>query len=190
MCGKWRLVLTGIGNPEPQYARTRHNVGLYMLELLRKRLSLQNKAYSPVPHTGGKVHYIEGENCTLLKSGGQYMNLSGEQVCKVWARYAKYQARHVVIHDELSVACGKVQLRAASASIRGHNGLRSLVQCSGGRVPFARLAVGIGRDPGSNSRDPASVSRWVLGTLTPQEQHTLVTESEPAAWRALAQYIS
>ncbi|EHN01984.1 Pth1p [Saccharomyces cerevisiae x Saccharomyces kudriavzevii VIN7] len=161
-----------------------------MLELLRKRLGLQDRTYSPVPHTGGKVHYIEGEHCTLLRSDGQYMNLSGEQVCKVWARYAKHQARHVVIHDELGVACGKVQLRAASASIRGHNGLRSLVKCSGGRVPFAKLAVGIGRDPGSNSRDPASVSRWVLGALLPQEQQALLTQSEPAAWRALNQYLS
>ncbi|EJS43362.1 pth1p [Saccharomyces arboricola H-6] len=190
MCGKWRLVLTGIGNPEPQYAGTRHNVGLYMLELLRKRLGLQDRTYSPVPHTGGKVHYIEGEHCTLLRSDGQYMNLSGEQICKVWARYAKYQAQHVVIHDELSVRCGKVQLRAATASIRGHNGLRSLVKCSGGRVPFAKLAVGIGRDPGSHSRDPASVSRWVLGALTSQEQQTLLTQSEPATWSALARYTS
>ncbi|AJU21037.1 BAF_collapsed_G0025560.mRNA.1.CDS.1 [Saccharomyces cerevisiae] len=190
MSGKWRLVLTGIGNPEPQYAGTRHNVGLYMLELLRKRLGLQGRTYSPVPNTGGKVHYIEDEHCTILRSDGQYMNLSGEQVCKVWARYAKYQARHVVIHDELSVACGKVQLRAPSTSIRGHNGLRSLQKCSGGRVPFAKLAIGIGREPGSRSRDPASVSRWVLGALTPQELQTLLTQSEPAAWRALTQYIS
>ncbi|CEP64545.1 aminoacyl-tRNA hydrolase LALA0_S12e01354g [Lachancea lanzarotensis] len=165
------VCITGIGNPEPQYALSRHNAGLLMLDLLKEQLSRSSsKPYLPC-NSNGKVKRCQLDDIMLLRADGDYINLSGKTVTPLWKKLGS-GIQHVVVHDELSLAMGKVQLRKPDSSVRGHNGLKDLTKHFGGN--FYRLAVGIGRPL---QRDPDIVAKYVLSKFTNQELRTIQTES-------------
>ncbi|KAL3229155.1 Peptidyl-tRNA hydrolase [Nakaseomyces bracarensis] len=148
--------LTGIGNPEPQYRGSRHNVGLYVLDQL-KELLVPGETYSRAKG----VHILTKGCLTFIRSDMNYINLSGSSVRASWNKL--HNTDFTVIHDELSLQPGKLQLRNTGASHRGHNGLKSIQKLG---IPFQKLAIGIGRP---ESRDPQDVANYVLGQLTREE---------------------
>lgn len=156
-----RLVV-GLGNPGPEYARTRHNTGWLVLEELARRLS----ASSP-----RRAHRAEISEATvagrkvLLARPQTYMNLSGESV-RATMRYYKLGIEDlVVIYDDLDLAFGRIRLRPDGGA-GGHNGVKSIIS-SLGTQDFARVRVGIGRP---SRGDPM---RYVLGRWTPEEWESL-----------------
>ncbi|SCU96468.1 LAFA_0G06480g1_1 [Lachancea sp. 'fantastica'] len=172
------ICITGIGNPEPQYALSRHNAGLLMLDLLKSQFSQFSKPYMPC-NANSKVRRCQLGEILLLRADGDYINLSGKTVVPLWKKLGP-GVQHIVVHDELSLTLGKVQLRKPETSVRGHNGLKDLTRHFGGN--FYRLAVGIGRPL---QRDPEVVAKYVLSKFTKEELQVMETESAPKAMQHL-----
>ncbi|SCU87376.1 LADA_0E03642g1_1 [Lachancea dasiensis] len=163
--------ITGIGNPEPQYACTRHNAGLFMLDLLKEELSHSSRSQPYLPcSTTKKVKKCQWGDNLLLRADGDYINLSGKTVVPLWNRLGP-DFTHIVVHDELSLPVGKVQLRKPGTSVRGHNGLKDIAKRFGGG--FYRLAVGIGRPA---ERDSESVAQYVLAKFTKEERSIIESQ--------------
>lgn len=151
MAGEIDLIV-GLGNPGSQYARTRHNVGFWLLDQLAASgadLRVESKFQAEV----GTLK-LGGRRVALLKPT-TYMNLSGQAV-GAYARYYKIQpAAILVVHDELDLAPGTVRLKRGGGH-GGHNGLRDITAQIG--AEFLRLRLGIGH-PGSADK----VVEYVLG---------------------------
>jgi len=149
----WLVV--GLGNPGPEYERTRHNVGQMVLEELASRASGSFKRH----RSGARVAEVRLGTLpggapgprVVLAAPTSYMNLSGGPVAGL-ANYFDVTLDHVVVvHDELDVPFGAVRLKRGGGE-GGHNGLRSISK-SLGEKDYARTRVGIGRPPGR--QDPA-----------------------------------
>ena len=183
--------ITGIGNPEPAYRGTRHNVGLLMLELLGdKLLSLSSQGkqgvhldglqYRPCKSSPYASYLVVNPRLVLVRSDKTFINLSGQSVIPVWNQLPRH-TRHIVIHDDLSLPVGKVQLRKPGSSLRGHNGLRDIRRLSKS-TEFSMLSVGIDRP---QSRDPEVVASYVLSKFEPEELHKIRTVSFDNLWAKL-----
>ena len=143
-----RWIVAGLGNPGPEYAGNRHNVGHMVTALLAERAGARFKAH----RSGNDV--AEGrlaEVPVTLARPRAYMNLSGQPVAALTAFYKVPPDRLVVIHDELDIPFGELRLKLGGGS-GGHNGLRSITQALG-TPDYYRVRFGIGRPPGR--MDPA-----------------------------------
>ncbi|AET37621.1 aminoacyl-tRNA hydrolase Ecym_1391 [Eremothecium cymbalariae DBVPG len=172
------ICLTGIGNPEPQYQFTRHNAGLVLLDMIKEHY-LPNHPWRQctIPKVAAKFCHDIKNDMLFLRSDGDYINRSGHNILPIWKKVVPIKTCFVV-HDELSLPFGKVQLRLPGRSIRGHNGLRDIVAKVGPHIQFHCLAIGIGRPA---SRDPETVAQYVLQRLTTEELATLKQLALPAA---------
>jgi PTH1 family peptidyl-tRNA hydrolase len=143
-------LVVGLGNPGPEYAGTRHNVGFRVVELLATRagggkFSRHRKANAEVLE--GRL----GERRVVLAKPRTYMNVSGGPVAGLLKYYSVPVEDLVVVHDELDLEFGVVRLKRGGGE-GGHNGLRS-VSSSLGSKDYLRVRLGIGRPPGR--QDPA-----------------------------------
>ncbi len=184
----WLVV--GLGNPGPQYAGNRHNVGAMVVEhLAAGNLSggadggarlRSHKARARVAEvrlgtgTGGGP----GRRAVLAVPG-TYMNESGGPVAALMRFWSVPLERLIVIHDELDIDAGAVRLKRGGGE-GGHNGLRSISAALGSR-DYLRVRVGIGRPPGR--MDPAA---YVLKDFSAMERQTLPFVIDDAAEAALA----
>lgn len=137
------VLLAGLGNPGPQYAGNRHNVGFLVAEELAARVGGSFKAHK----SGAELLEcrIAGVRVVLAKPRS-YMNLSGGPV-KAAAQFFKIPPSGlVVVHDELDIDYGTVRLKLDGGE-NGHNGLRSISSALGTRE-YYRVRFGIGRPPG------------------------------------------
>lgn len=130
-------LIVGLGNPGPQYAGHRHNVGFRVVEQLASAgWSRESKFKADMVKAR-----IAGEDCWLMKPT-TFMNASGEAV-GAFARFHRLQADDiVVIHDELDIAPGAVRIKQGGGH-GGHNGVRD-IESHLGTPEFWRVRVGIG----------------------------------------------
>ena len=166
------LLVVGLGNPGPNYAKTRHNLGFVVADLLAGRIG-----------SNFKVHKRSGAEIATGRLGGRsvvlakprcYMNESGRQVAPLAKFYSVPPADIVVIHDELDIEFGRIRLKFGGG-VAGHNGLRSVASALGTN-DFQRVRIGIGRPPGR--KDGAS---FVLENFTAAEQAEIGVICEQAA---------
>ncbi len=166
------LLVVGLGNPGPQYAKTRHNVGFMVADVLAARIG--------VPF---KVHKKSGAEVATGRLGGRsvvlakprcYMNESGRQIGPLAKFYSIAPGDVIVIHDELDIDFSKVRLKLGGGE-GGHNGLRSVANALGSK-DFQRVRIGIGRPPGR--KDPAA---FVLEPFSSTERTEVPTLCELAA---------
>jgi len=131
-------LIVGLGNPGPEYAATRHNVGFRVVDLLAERHRLPGwKRHGNRLETSGTV---EGQSVVLLKPL-TYMNRSGEALA-ARGRKEPLELREILVcFDDLALPLGRLRLRP-SGSDGGHNGMRSLIARLG-TGDFPRLRVGI-----------------------------------------------
>jgi len=143
-------LVVGLGNPGPQYEKTRHNVGFMVADLLAGRLGGTFKVHkrSGAEIVTGRL----GNRPVILAKPRTYMNESGRHVGPLAKFYSVSPADVIVIHDELDIDFGKIRLKLGGGE-GGHNGLRSVVNALGTK-DFQRVRVGIGRPPGR--KDPAA----------------------------------
>jgi len=154
----WLVV--GLGNPGPKYERNRHNIGFRVVDELASKHGFPAwKGGKGGETTSGLVTTERGREKAVLLKPMEFMNLSGFATQRTMAFHHLELDHVLVIHDELDLDFGIVRLKNGGGH-GGHNGLRSIMeQCGGGS--FARLRMGIGRDPNKppGSKDAAS---WVL----------------------------
>ena len=154
-------LVVGLGNPGPEYADTRHNVGFHVVELLAARAGggrfSRHKSNADVLE--GR---LAGRRVVLAKPR-TYMNVSGGPVAGL-VRY--YGGELVVVHDDLDLGFGVVRLKLGGGE-GGHNGLRS-ISTSLGTKDYLRVRFGIGRPPGR--QDPAD---FVLKRFSATERKEL-----------------
>jgi PTH1 family peptidyl-tRNA hydrolase len=167
--GPW-LVL-GLGNPGPQHAGNRHNLGFMVVDLLAARAGAKfknHKSRAEVVETR-----IEGERAILAKSRS-YMNETGGPASALRDFFKAPLERLIVVHDEIDLDFGMLRVKLGGGD-NGHNGLRSLRR-SFGSGEFYRVRVGTGRPPGR--QDPAD---FLLRDFTAAERKVLGVEVDRAA---------
>ncbi|MBF6350501.1 MULTISPECIES: aminoacyl-tRNA hydrolase [Nocardia] len=165
-------LVVGLGNPGPEYERTRHNVGFLVADSLAERV-------------GGRftVHKKSGTDLLQARLDGRqvliakprsYMNLSGRPVSALARFFSVPPTEVIVVHDELDLPFGAVRLKRGGGE-GGHNGLRSI---SGALTTkdYLRTRIGIGRPPGR--QDPAD---FVLKPFAAAERKEVPVVVEQAA---------
>ena len=166
------LLVVGLGNPGPQYAKTRHNVGFMVADVLAGRMGAAFKVHkkSGAEIVTGRL----GHRPVVLAKPRTYMNESGRQVGPLAKFYSVSPADVIVIHDELDIDFGQIRLKLGGGE-GGHNGLRSVANALGTK-DFQRVRIGIGRPPGR--KDPAA---FVLENFSAAERPEVPTLCEMAA---------
>ncbi len=167
----------GLGNPGPQYAMHRHNVGFMAVDTIADM-----HGFGPVQKKfqGWAQEGRIGTDKILLLKPATFMNESGRAVSEALRFYKLTTADLTVFHDELDLAPMKVKLKRGGGTA-GHNGLRSIDQHLG--ADFRRVRIGIGH-PGHKDR----VTGYVLGNYAKSEIDDLAgmlgAISAEAAWLA------
>lgn len=132
------LLIVGLGNPGPQYAGHRHNVGAMAVDAIHAR-----HTFSPWRsrfHADIAEGHLGGDKAVLMKPT-TFMNESGQAVGEALRFYKLEPANIVVIHDELDLAPGKTRVKTGGGAA-GHNGLRSVTAHIGN--DYRRIRIGIG----------------------------------------------
>ena len=154
------LILVGLGNPEPQYIKTRHNAGWWLIDLLAERHNIDIKRAHSTTRLG--VGKIDGYTVALAKPR-TYVNRSGAAVNYLLTRLGADRDRLLVVYDEIALSPGKLRLRPGG-SAAGHNGMKSIIDALGSQ-DFKRLRIGVGGPPPGTDR-----VGWVLGEMSPEDQ--------------------
>ncbi|MFN2501373.1 MAG: aminoacyl-tRNA hydrolase [Pyrinomonadaceae bacterium] len=137
--GNWLIV--GLGNPGPEYAKTRHNLGFMLVDLLALQLQTQVKRTECRSLVGRAV--IENQMVELAKPQ-TFMNLSGEAVSCLMAKEERSFAKLIVISDDLALPFGTIRIRPKGTH-GGQNGLRSIIDRLKTQE-FSRVRIGIQPD--------------------------------------------
>jgi peptidyl-tRNA hydrolase, PTH1 family len=176
-------LIVGLGNPGREYARTRHNVGFRVLNILAERLNVE--------FDRGKFHgdYASAELAPesgheeafklLLVKPQTFMNRSGETVLGFSAYFKIGLEDVLVVADDVALALGRLRVRK-SGSDGGHNGLRDIIQWLGSRE-FARLRVGVGGREEDAEYQPEDLAAHVLSRFSAAEEEVLAQRLNVAA---------
>ncbi|MGW0533541.1 aminoacyl-tRNA hydrolase [Streptomyces sp. NPDC003032] len=141
-------LIAGLGNPGPDYAMNRHNVGFMVADLLARRMGAKFKRAAKA-----QAQVVEGRigapgpasRRVILVKPMSYMNVSGGPVTALRDFY-KVPTEHIVaVHDELDIDYGTLRLKLGGGD-NGHNGLKSMTKAMG--PDYHRVRFGIGRPPG------------------------------------------
>lgn len=132
-------LIVGLGNPEPEYSKTRHNMGFDVINKLSKKFNIevQKEKYNSLYGTG----IIEDEKVILLKPQ-TYMNLSGEAVKPFMDFYKVKPENIIVIYDDIDIETGTIKIRKKGGA-GTHNGMKSVVH-ELNTEEFPRIRVGTG----------------------------------------------
>lgn len=158
-------LVVGLGNPGPEYAETRHNLGFKVIEALDEALAIEVKKRKFGARIGEGQY--AGKKLILMKPW-KFMNRSGEPVATAVGFYKLGFRDLMVITDDMALEAGKVRIRA-QGSAGGHNGLADLIEKLGSNA-FARCRLGIGGCPSAWAVD------YVLGRPE-QEDRVLLNQA-------------
>ncbi len=153
------FLLAGLGNPGPEYARHRHNVGFMAVERIAEAhgFGAWRRRFQ-----GVAVEGVLGGRKTLLLKPLTFINHSGQSVGEAVRFFKLDPADVVVLYDEIDLASGKVRTKQGGGH-SGHNGIRSIHAHIG--QDYRRVRIGVGH-PGQKER----VIGHVLGNFTGDEQ--------------------
>lgn len=163
-------LIVGLGNPESDYANTRHNMGFNVINKLAKEYGLD------VSRKKFKSEYekavIEGQKVIFVKPQ-TFMNSSGEAVIEFVNFYKIELDKIIIIYDDIDIEPGKIRIRK-SGSPGSHNGMKSIVHFLNNEN-FPRIRVGIGR-PSENF----NMIEYVIGAIPEEDKHLLDVGVETA----------
>jgi len=162
----WLVV--GLGNPGPEYAGNRHNIGFMVADLLAERVGGRFKRAQKA-----QAQVVEGRigppgpasRRLVLAKPMAFMNLSGGPVTALRDFYKVPTERIVAVHDELDIDFGTLRLKLGGGD-NGHNGLKSMTKSLG--PDYLRVRAGIGRPPGR-----MDVAAFVLKDFSATERKEL-----------------
>lgn len=172
--GPWLVV--GLGNPGPEYAANRHNIGFMVADLLAERIGGRFKRAQKA-----QAQVVEGRigppgpanQRVVLAKPQSFMNLSGGPVTALRDFYKVSTGRIVAIHDELDIDYATLRLKLGGGD-NGHNGLKSITRSLG--PDYLRVRAGIGRPPGR-----MDVAAFVLKDFSSTERKELAWFVDRAA---------
>jgi PTH1 family peptidyl-tRNA hydrolase len=165
-------LIVGLGNPGPNYERTRHNAGADLVLELAKSLHVELKHESKFFGDTARVT-LDGHDVRLLIPS-TFMNLSGKSVNALAKFYQIAPEAILVVHDELDKPPGEARFKKGGGH-GGHNGLRDTIKCLGNNKEFARLRIGIGH-PGKAKQ----VADYVLKKASPNDQQLIINSIDDA----------
>lgn len=167
-------LVVGLGNPGPEYTKTRHNAGVWFVEELASRYNISLKPEKKYAGLYGKG-YI-GEHLVHLLVPTTFMNRSGQAV-SLLANFFKIPVDDMLVaHDELDILPGICKIKKGGGH-GGHNGLRDIIARMANNKDFYRLRIGIDH-PGHKDR----VTGHVLGKA-PQHEQQLIEQAIDEASR-------
>jgi len=139
------FLIAGLGNPGKAYQANRHNVGFMVVDRLARQHGIrwESKGRNRFAALSGKGA-VEDQPVVLVKPQ-TYMNLSGEAVGALGRFYKVPLERIAVIHDDIDLVLGRVQVRRGGGD-GGHRGIGSIVAYLGD-PGFVRIRVGVDRPP-------------------------------------------
>ncbi len=167
-------LIAGLGNPGPEYTKTRHNAGVWFVEELAQRNNISLRPEKKYTGLYGKG-LIGGELVHLLIPT-TFMNRSGQSVAPL-ANFFRINVENILIaHDELDMLPGSVKIKQGGGH-GGHNGLKDIIARMANNREFFRLRIGIGH-PGHRDK----VTGHVLGKA-PQSEQVLIEQAIDEATR-------
>lgn len=134
-------LVVGLGNPGAEYRHSPHNMGFAVVEQMARRLGVELSRHRAHAMCGSASI---GEIKVWLIEPHTFMNLSGKSVRQWFEIEECGPGDLIVIHDELDLPWGRLQIRLQGGSA-GHNGIESIID-SIGTKEFVRLRVGVGSD--------------------------------------------
>ncbi len=162
-------LIVGLGNPGPQYAETRHNVGFQFVDYLAGKHGLSFSTFRFNAHLAfGKV---KGQEVVLAKPL-TFMNLSGQAVKPLLKSLGTSPENLLVVYDDMDLPLGAIRLRPKGGA-GGHRGMQSIIDALG-RQDFPRLRFGIGRPARGDPVD------YVLGEFSEEEKAVMALAFERA----------
>ncbi|MFR5683494.1 MAG: aminoacyl-tRNA hydrolase [Clostridia bacterium] len=171
-------LIAGLGNPEPEYSNTRHNMGFDTVNKLAKEyeIELTRSKFNGIYGSG----VIEEQKVLILKPQ-TYMNLSGQSI-KPFLDFYKIPLDHlIVIYDDMDIEKGIIKIRKKGGP-GTHNGMKSVVHELGSEE-FTRIRVGIGL-PEEND----DMINYVIGKLE-QEEMLLLEQGTTKAKEAVIEIL-
>lgn len=163
-------LIVGLGNPEEEYSKTRHNMGFNVINKIADKYGIEvNKKKFDALYGDG---VIEGEKVILLKPQ-TYMNLSGRAIVQVVNFYKIPLENVIVIYDDIDVEPGLIRIRKKGSS-GSHNGMKSVI-AELNSEEFARIRVGIGKPEYAHD-----MINYVIGAVPEEEQIKLEEGVEKA----------
>ena len=148
-------LVVGLGNPGPEYKKTRHNAGVWFVEELASRYNISLRPEKKYFGLYGKG--LIGNEVVHLLIPTTFMNKSGQSVAP-HANFFRIAVDNILVaHDELDMEPGVCKIKKGGGH-GGHNGLRDIISCMANNKEFYRLRIGIGH-PGHRDR----VTGHVLG---------------------------
>ncbi len=133
-------LIVGLGNPEPEYSRTRHNMGFDAVNLLAEKhgIEFDKKGFDGIYGIGT----IENEKVILLKPQ-TFMNESGKSIIAVKNFYKIENENIIVIYDDIDVDIGTIKLKKKGGP-GTHNGMKSVVEYLE-TIDFPHIRIGTGK---------------------------------------------
>lgn len=164
-------LIVGLGNPENEYAHTRHNMGFDAINELAQNngMTITKSKFESLYETG----IIQGKKVILLKPQ-TYMNLSGQAIKKVVDFFNIKPEEILVIYDDIDIEKGQIKLRKKGGA-GSHNGMKSVVQ-ELQTTEFPRIRVGIGQP-----EYKSDMINYVIGKVPEEEQKILQEGTHKAA---------
>jgi len=152
-------LIVGLGNPESDYAKTRHNMGFRVINELAKQyeIDIARKKFRSEYENA----IIEGQKVILVKPK-TFMNVSGEAIIEFVNFYKIELDKIMIIYDDIDIEPGKIRIRK-TGSPGTHNGMKSVVHFLKSE-DFPRIRVGIGR-PDENT----NMIEYVIGAIPEEE---------------------
>lgn len=171
--GGWAIV--GLGNPGPDYAATRHNIGFLVVDELARRSGSAFKRASKLRSDVAEVRIgpLPGVRAVLAKPR-TYMNDSGNAVSNLLRFYSTEPDQLVVVQDEIDLPFDTMRVKFGGGD-NGHNGLKS-IRASVSSGDYYRVRIGIGRPDGRGD-----VADRVLSNFARHERDVLPAVIERAA---------
>ena len=167
-------IVCGLGNPGKSYQANRHNVGFMIVDELARRWKA---SFASTKFDAELATHSVGSVKVLLLKPQTFMNLSGSSLGAAARFYKVAPADVLVIHDELDLPFGRLQLKAGGGT-GGHNGLASIRE-AWGEEAYARLRFGIDKPTGPNAKE--RVIGHVLGDFSKEEAAALGPHLERGA---------
>lgn len=171
-------LIVGLGNPEEEYSKTRHNMGFNTINKLSEQYDIKVNKNKFDALCGEGI--IENEKVMLVKPQ-TYMNLSGKSIIQIVNFYKIDMNNVIVIYDDIDVEKSEIKIRKKGGA-GSHNGMKSVIEELKSE-DFIRVRVGIGKPIYKDD-----MINYVIGAI-PEEEMKLLDEGTTKAKEAIVEIL-